>query len=256
MVELESNLTQQPISVAPFMALGSRRFRRTNPPSWGAGKRDHVEIAHVQVDHCGSLGDHRSSRNDFADAARSRRGFARNNGANGRSVYVELAKVAWVCQLQPGRYSTQTNGFEPWRVRLTLAGGKTRELVPQLKRQDLRGTLTIASPVAGALVEVDGRTAGTAPVELRVAPGEHSITLRHADYQTASSPVVLLPKERRSISSALQQSPRIYERWWFWTGVGTAVATGVALGIVLSTERAPAKGDIPPGQLTSSLVAW
>jgi hypothetical protein len=147
-------------------------------------------------------------------------------------------------------------GYDSWRTRITLEGGEHRELEPQLKRKDLLGTVVITSPVVGARVEVDATKVGTVPVELRLPPGEHAVTLRHSDYETANSRIVVRTGERRSLSVTLERTPRFYERWWFWTGLGTVAATGVVVGIALTTEKSPAKGDIPPGRITTPLVSW
>jgi hypothetical protein len=144
-------------------------------------------------------------------------------------------------------------GYESWRARITLEGGEVRELEPQLKPKDLRGTLVVTSTVAGALADVDGKVVGTVPVELSVSPGEHAIRVRHDAYETANSKVVVRTGERRSLSLSLQHKPRFYEQWWFWGGVGTLVTTGVVVGVALVTEKSPATGDIPPGQITAPL---
>jgi tetratricopeptide (TPR) repeat protein len=161
-------------------------------------------------------------------------------------------------RFDPGNVDIEVvaTGYEPWRSRLSLGPGDRRELTPKLVLQDLRGTLVVTSSVTGAFVRVDGKPVGTAPVELRLAPGEHSISLGHADYEPATSRVVLRPKERRSYALSLQRSPRLYERWWFWTGVGAAVAAGVVVGVAVSSEKPASKGDIPPGRLTANLSTW
>jgi tetratricopeptide (TPR) repeat protein len=147
-------------------------------------------------------------------------------------------------------------GYEPWRDQLTLGPGERRELVPRLTQQDLRGTLVVTSSVSGAFVQVDGKALGTVPVELRLAPGEHSIALRHAGYEPATSRIVLRPNEHRSFALTLKRTPRFYERGWFWTGVGAVVTTGAVVGIALATEKPAGKGDIPPGQITANLTRW
>ena len=158
-------------------------------------------------------------------------------------------------RFDPGSFDVEVTaaGYESWRARITLEGGEVRELEPQLRPKDLRGTLVVTSPIAGALADVDGKTVGTVPVELSVSPGEHAIRVRHHDYETATSTVVVRTGERRSLSLSLQHKPRFYEQWWFWGGVGTLVATGVVVGVALATEKSPATGDIPPGQITAPL---
>jgi len=144
-------------------------------------------------------------------------------------------------------------GYESWHRHATLLGGDTQTFKPKLSRQDLRGTLLVASPVSGATVQVDGKAIGAVPVELRLTPGEHDIEVRHAGYRNARSRVVLRPTEHRSLSVSLDALPRWYEAWWFWTATGAAVATGIIAGVALSTEKSPGSGDIPPGRITAPL---
>jgi hypothetical protein len=42
-----------------------------------------------------------------------------------------------------------------------------------------------------------------------------------------------------------ERRPRVYERWWFWTIVGVAVAGGVTAGVLLANQPAatPALGQ-------------
>jgi len=35
------------------------------------------------------------------------------------------------------------------------------------------------------------------------------------------------------------ESPPVYKRWWFWTGVGAVIAGGVVTGVLLSKKSAP-----------------
>jgi hypothetical protein len=36
-----------------------------------------------------------------------------------------------------------------------------------------------------------------------------------------------------------RESPPVYKRWWFWTGIGAVVAGGVVTGVLLSKKSAP-----------------
>ena len=173
----------------------------------------------------------------------------------GQSLVLPLQRAL---RFDPGNVEVElvVPGYETFRDQLTLAAGERRELVPRLELRDVRGTLLVTSSVPGAFVHVDGRALGTVPVELRLAPGEHSIALRHVDYEPTTSRIVLRPNEHRSFALTLQRSPRFYERWWFWTGVGAVVTTGAVVSIALSTEKSAAKGDIPPGQITANLTSW
>lgn len=161
-------------------------------------------------------------------------------------------------RLDPGTFDLQVvaTGYETWRGRVTLKSGERRELSAALSKRDARGMLLVRSTVTGTEVRVDGRLVGSAPSELRLSPGEHTVTLQRVGYETASSRVVLAPSERRTLTLTLAQTTRFYERWWFWTAVGAAAATGAVIAIAVSTEGTPVKGDIPPGHVTAPLMRW
>jgi hypothetical protein len=48
------------------------------------------------------------------------------------------------------------------------------------------------------------------------------------------------------------ESPAIYTRWWFWTGVGAVVAGGVitALLVTRPSDPTPYRGDLTPGTVS------
>jgi hypothetical protein len=156
-------------------------------------------------------------------------------------------------RLDPGTFEFEVvaAGYDPWRQRLTLTGGEHRELVTGLTRADLRGSVVIESSTEGALARVDGNEVGRVPVEIRLAPGEHSVAVSRPGFETSTTRFVLRPRARHSLSITLDELPDWYETWWFWTGVGAVVTTGVVVGVALTTERSPDKGDIEPGQITA-----
>ncbi|HMA94445.1 MAG TPA: PEGA domain-containing protein [Polyangiaceae bacterium] len=161
-------------------------------------------------------------------------------------------------RLDPGTVEVQVTAanYEPFRTRITLRAGEHRELTPRLVPRDSTGTLVVNSPTLGAIATVDGKTVGMVPVELRLEPGTHTVALRRADFEPASTRVEIRTSERRSVHLALEESTGWYGHWWFWTGVGVVAVTGVALSVALLTEQPPGSGDIPPGRIKMPLVAW
>jgi hypothetical protein len=142
-------------------------------------------------------------------------------------------------------------GYEPWHSRLTLTGGDERTLKPALTKRETLGTLQVASNIAGATVQIDGKPVGVVPVETRLSPGEHKVALSHASFKNAQSRIVMRAGEHRSLSVTLEPATRWYEAWWFWTATGAVVTASVVTGIALSTDKGPATGDIPPGRITA-----
>lgn len=128
---------------------------------------------------------------------------------------------------------------------LTEAQAVTRELAASL-REPLAaarmGTVTVSSSPAGAEVRVDGEPAGTTPVELRLAPGEHAIVLRRPGYASAERRVVV--EARGTAAVALELAPlapiagpddrgrRALLRPLGWASIGVgaaALGSGIAL---------------------------
>ncbi len=64
-------------------------------------------------------------------------------------------------------------------------------------------------------------TAPAAPVDL-VAPVSPPVSAARADLVTPSPPPVA------------DESPSVFSRWWFWTGMAAVVATGVGSAVILS----------------------
>jgi hypothetical protein len=44
-----------------------------------------------------------------------------------------------------------------------------------------------------------------------------------------------------------QESPPVYKRWWFWTGIGAVVAGGVVTGVLLSKKSAATRSTCDVG---------
>jgi len=44
-----------------------------------------------------------------------------------------------------------------------------------------------------------------------------------------------------------QESPPVYKRWWFWTGIGAVVAGGVVTGVLLSKKSAATRSTCDLG---------
>jgi hypothetical protein len=136
----------------------------------------------------------------------------------------------------------------------THNGVQRLTIEPELK--DKTALLLVASPVAGASVRIDGRDVGHAPSESYLPPGPHKVVVGADGYDDAELSVVLEAGQRRPVDVPLQPSTPLYKRWWFWTAIGAAVATGVGFGIAYSTEGPAGTGDIAPGQLAAPLVSF
>ncbi len=92
-------------------------------------------------------------------------------------------------------------------------------------------------------------TAGTS-----AAPTEPAVVAEPAlTPPSAIAPALPQPSVAPVASSTLVASPAaapertpVYKRWWFWTGVGAAVAGGVVTAIVLSRPTTQTPGSLDP----------
>lgn len=145
------------------------------------------------------------------------------------------------------------DGHTPASMTVKLEGNKTRKLDFELIQATPTGLLVVKSNAPGATVTVDQRDLGVAPTQTELASGEHSVQVQHPDYEPYETTVVVKVGASTTIDATLEESPAVYERWWFWTIAGAIVAGGAVTGAVLAAtiERDPDTGDIPPGQVAT-----
>jgi hypothetical protein len=155
-----------------------------------------------------------------------------------------------VLTLVAGQASLEVDadGYNAYTRSLTLPGGGDVSVEVEMVPKALAGVLIVASQPAGGVVFVDGRELGNAPVEATVAAGNHQVAVRLPGFIDKSTSVVVGVGERRALTLDLGASPPITKQWWFWTGLGAIVATGVGISIAALTERGAGSGSIAPGR--------
>ncbi len=97
------------------------------------------------------------------------------------------------------------------------------------------GALEVFAP-DGALVVVDGKAIGTAPLKASIhdlATGVHTIDLTQPGFVSHNSEVVIARGETTIARVELVEQP-FYTQWWFWTATGGSVlvAGGAAAGLI------------------------
>ncbi|MGH7439668.1 MAG: PEGA domain-containing protein [Polyangiaceae bacterium] len=142
------------------------------------------------------------------------------------------------------------DGYMPFQRTIDIPGGGTTGVDVELVPRAVAGVLVVGSEPGGGQVFVDGRELGTAPVETRVGSGNHTVAVRLQGYPETSTSVVVTVGERRVVMIRLGQGSPIISKWWFWTGLGVAVAGGVIASYAALTERGPDNGSIAPGRGT------
>jgi len=144
------------------------------------------------------------------------------------------------------RIEAERDGFVTVRIEIALAGARARTVRIRMPPADTAATLRVRSAVTPATVLIDGLEVGVAPVERSLGPGGHTVEVQADQYETFRREIVLSPRQRRELVADLARSRSLFERWWFWTGVGAVVAAGVIIGIAASSggERDPVCGPV------------
>jgi len=98
------------------------------------------------------------------------------------------------------------------------------------KIDELQGTAgqREAQPAPVPAAQPSAAPAPAAPVASAVPPS--------AAVATTPDPLGI---QRSAPPPEPQESPPVYKRWWFWTGIGAVVAGGVVTGVLLSKKSAP-----------------
>jgi hypothetical protein len=147
-----------------------------------------------------------------------------------------------------GVLEVEADGYIAFQRTLDLPGGGAAGVDVVLVPKAVAGLLVVGSEPGGGTVFVDGRELGSAPVEASVGAGNHRVAVRLPGYVETATSVVVSVGERRVVTVRLGQGTPITEKWWFWTGIGAAVVTGIIVTYAELTERGPGTGTIPPGQ--------
>lgn len=144
-------------------------------------------------------------------------------------------------------------GYFPFEKDLTLAGGMVETVEAALASRTQSAVLRITSPIDGARVAVNGGAIGTVPVETFVLAGTHKVALTRDGYEPAETSVVIGAGEKKDVSVPMAQKASVLTRWWFWTAIGVVAVGATTTIVLLSTERDPDTGTIPPGQVRADL---
>ncbi len=140
-------------------------------------------------------------------------------------------------------------GYVTFKKEVELVGGGITKVDAQLTPKNYDALVLIRTRPS-ANISVDGKPIGRAPLELRLAPGQHTLVAEATGRDTERVPMTVAAGDRRELDLELREPPGVLSRWWFWTAVGVAVAGGVVGAYALTHERSPDRGTFGSGVVT------
>jgi hypothetical protein len=188
-------------------------------------------------------------------------------------------------EVAPGEHTllVRRPGYREFSRRITLKPGEVQDVSAVLEA--VSGIVTVKADVPGAVIFINGEDKGPAPLEgVLLPPGNHDIEARLKGFRTETSRIsvragkdytvnlnlrpdtdavaqsdqprapVLTPSQGPDVSPALtgrpeavaSAEPTVFQRWYFWAGVG-AVATAAVVGTVVATQ--PSATTLTPDQV-------
>lgn len=117
------------------------------------------------------------------------------------------------------------------------AGGEVDLEVDQVP---VAGVVRVTTTEPGASVAVDGKVLGVTPFDQDVAIGTVTLTVSRPGYFDDVRELKLEAGEAYDIAVLLRalppETPKVTQRWWFWTIIGVAVAGGATAAIIATTS--------------------
>lgn len=153
--------------------------------------------------------------------------------------------------MDPGAHviTLSRKGYADAVVNRTYSPGTRASLTLRLDR--LPATLEISSNVRDAIVTVNGKDFGPAPVSVLRPPGRYSVQVNRDGFEPYEATVNVQPGEASALRATLvEERFQLTKQWWFWAGAAVVVAGGAALTYYLT------RPDPEPRPYDSGSTGW
>jgi hypothetical protein len=155
-------------------------------------------------------------------------------------VGTSLGKGSFTVLLDPGAHLFRAvrEGHQDALVSKSYRTGEKGSL--DLHLDVLPATVAIKSEPAAAIVRVDSREVGLAPIEFERPAGQYRVEVALDRYETYKAALDLAPGQRADLTAKLNpHTEPLTAKWWFWTGAAAVVAGGVVATYFLTRPAPP-----------------
>ncbi len=153
----------------------------------------------------------------------------------------------------PHVISISAEGYHPLQKEVHVTTGSPLVLDLLLQALPRTGKLHLSVTPRQALVQVDDRTLGPAPVDAELPGGRHTIAVSAPGRRPYRGDLFITAGQSRSMDVSLDLLPghgRLYKKWWFWMALGAiAAGSAIAVAVPLSARniQPPISGTLSPG---------
>jgi hypothetical protein len=137
--------------------------------------------------------------------------------------------------VDPGVHLLQASrpGHADVLLNKTFAPG-AREDLP-LKLNELPASIHVESDQPRAVVLVDERDVGIAPVDITRPAGRYRVQVQKRGFVSYGATLTLAPGQKASLQARLQpETEPITHKWWFWGATAAVIAGGVTATYLLT----------------------
>ncbi len=149
-------------------------------------------------------------------------------------------------------------GFFDQAMAVTVTAGAAQDIAFTLVAIPTTGRITVSANVANTVIVIDGQNWGAAPMIVELPAGGHQIQATADGHLAYQGDLIVVAGQDRPFQVALQPLALIalpddaarepvYKKWWFWAGVGGAVAAGVLIAVLTADTEQPLSGTLSPG---------
>ncbi len=122
---------------------------------------------------------------------------------------------------------------------------KTMDLEPgaavdlPLRLKELPSTIHVESDQARAVVILDGRDVGLAPVDITRPAGRYQLQVQKKGFATYETSLQLTPGQKANLTARMSaEKELITQKWWFWGGAAAIIAGGITATVLLTRPEA------------------
>jgi hypothetical protein len=157
----------------------------------------------------------------------------------GGGVAASLEKPTFALLVDPGLHVFQAarSGHQDVVLRRSYRPGEEAKL--DLVLDELPATVAIQSDPGSAIVHIDGREVGLAPIEFERRAGSYKLEVTLRGYDSYKAALDLQSGQRLDLTTKLNAYRQpLTKKWWFWTGAVAVVAGGAVLTYFLARPAA------------------